>query len=349
VAEDDVVVDQNEELRLISTSETVSEWMNPSQILELKRKHINFMDITDLKLLKTAIKTPPIPVSPSYQSEVFPLLPKLNKNNVAATITKLSSYNTRQFQTATGEQAALWIRDEFARMAVGRSDIQVRLFPHTFRQPSVIATIRGTDPDFRHERVILGAHEDSLNQIFPTGRAPGADDDASGTATVLEVFRVIVESGFRPNRTLEFHTYAAEEGGLRGSAAIAQSYAEEGIVVAGMMQMDMVGYIGKRGPEELAIVTDFVNPALTEFVKGLVTNYATIPYALTACGYACSDHASWTKFNYASTFPFEDTWGDTNPAVHTTNDLLGALNLDHALQFAKVATGFVVELSHPTA
>ena len=73
-------------------------------------------------------------------------------------------------------------------------------------QPSVIARIRGNGAN-ANELVILGAHEDSING-GANGRSPGADDDASGSATVLEVFRVLVQNGFRPRRTVEFHAYS---------------------------------------------------------------------------------------------------------------------------------------------
>ncbi len=60
---------------------------------------------------------------------------------------------------------------------------------------------------------------------------------ASGSSSVLEVFRVLAKNGFRGSRSIEFHAYAAEEVGLRGSQAIASTYQKEGKVVAGMMQL----------------------------------------------------------------------------------------------------------------
>ena len=53
--------------------------------------------------------------------------------------------------------------------------------------------------------------------------APGADDDASGIATLTEVIRVALANGWKPKRTVKFMGYAAEEVGLRGSNAIAQN------------------------------------------------------------------------------------------------------------------------------
>jgi len=91
--------------------------------------------------------------------------------------------------------------------SINESSTEVTFFNHTWLQPSVITRVKGTGPN-ENEIVILGAHEDSIYN-GARGRAPGADDDGSGTATLMEVFRVLMNSkDFRPKRTLEFHTYA---------------------------------------------------------------------------------------------------------------------------------------------
>lgn len=72
---------------------------------------------------------------------------------------------------------------------------------------------------------------------LPILRAPGADDDGSGTVTILEVFRALVGVGFRPPRPVEFHWYSAEEGGLLGSQAVAQTYEKRKVDVLAMIQV----------------------------------------------------------------------------------------------------------------
>jgi leucyl aminopeptidase len=72
---------------------------------------------------------------------------------------------------------------------------------------------------------------------LPFLKAPGADDDGSGTITILEVFRSLVNTGFRPLRPVEFHWYSGEEAGLLGSQDIAQKYAKRGVDVFAMIQV----------------------------------------------------------------------------------------------------------------
>jgi len=206
----------------------------------------------------------------------------------------------------------------------------------------VVARIIGSGEN-KDEVVVIGAHEDSINSRGSTQRAPGNDDDASGVSCVLEIFRDLVQNGFAPSRTVEFHTYSAEEVGLRGSMDIASRYQQQGIKVVGMMQLDMTMYHGTTN--KMGIVTDFVNLDLTKFLRTLVTTYSDIGYVDTKCGYGCSDHASWTKTGVASCFPFETDFKDINSKIHTDIDLLNILDPVHGLEFAKVGLGFVVELA----
>lgn len=83
---------------------------------------------------------------------------------------------------------------------------------------------------------------DSINLHNPTsGQAPGADDDGTGTVNLIEAFRVLLVSGFRPSTPVEFHWYAAEEVGLLGSQAIASAYRSAGVDVKAFMELDMSG------------------------------------------------------------------------------------------------------------
>src|SRR5690606_16906366 len=107
-------------------------------------------------------------------------------------------------------------------------EISVQQFPHKWQQSSIIARIPGR----KNSTVVIGAHQDSINLFLPSILpAPGADDDGSGTVTILEAFRAILsneklwEKGLE--NTLEFHWYSAEEGGLLGSQDIFSRYEAE--------------------------------------------------------------------------------------------------------------------------
>lgn len=112
--------------------------------------------------------------------------------------------------------------------------------------------------------------------------------------------------------------------------------------------MDMTAYIKPGTEERIGIIEDFVNPDLTDFLARLVKEYNTIPSVRTKCGYACSDHSSWTSIGVPSAFSVEATFEDSNTGnIHTSRDTMDAegFSFDHMAQFVRLATAFVLELS----
>lgn len=90
-----------------------------------------------------------------------------------------------------------------------------------------------------------------------------------------------VASGQAPN-TIEFHWYAAEEGGLLGSQAVFANYKNSGKVVKAMLQQDMTGYVKPGVKEAVGVITDYVDAGLTDFIKKVVTAVSSGPRSL-AC------------------------------------------------------------------
>ncbi|HET6347074.1 MAG TPA: M20/M25/M40 family metallo-hydrolase, partial [Myxococcota bacterium] len=330
-------------------------WMTPAQIFELSRRahdagHCGgFIDVTDddpawwsAEPRRETFVDRPL----QQAATVGAMLRGLSSERLAAHVRKLSSFHNRYYKSEDGVAAAQWIHDTWSAMARGHTDVQVELFNHRFAQPSVIARIPGTGPH-RDEKVILGAHEDSVNMqfIIPTrrGHAPGADDNASGMAVLLETFAALMAHDFHPDRTVELIAYAGEELGLLGSRDIARSYKRSGQRVAAVLQLDMTMFPG-RG-RTLTLITDNVSRALTTFTERLVDTYVQAPWQESRCGYGCSDHASWDDAGYPAVFPFESEFRDSNPAIHTSRDTYdNGLDAAFAVDFAKLAVAFAVEL-----
>lgn len=286
---------------------------------------------------------------PSYTIDnaeiVNALLPQVQESQVLATIEALSSFQNRYYNSSHGVAASDQLALGWRRLAGSRTDVRVRQVAHGWPQKSVVMTIRGTTrPD---EIIVIGGHLDSITSLIfrPNSRSPGADDDASGVASLTEVARVLLSSGYKPKRTIEFMAYAAEEVGLRGSADIASDYAAKGRNVVGSMQLDMTNFMGSL--EDIVLIDDFTNAAQNTFVANLASTY--LPSLLvtnTLCGYACSDHASWTAQGYAASFPFEARFGEDNQDIHTKGDNLAKSGntAEHAAKFSRLALAFAVEL-----
>ncbi|HEX5059015.1 MAG TPA: M20/M25/M40 family metallo-hydrolase [Kofleriaceae bacterium] len=271
------------------------------------------------------------------------LLPALSESSLLMMIQQLSeNYTSRYYNTSGGLAVPMWLRDQWAGYAADRPDVTVELFTHQgFEQRSVIATITGsTKPN---EVIVIGAHIDSIASGSST--APGADDDASGIATISEVLHALMAKKFRPERTVKLMAYAAEEIGLKGSKSIVADYVAKGINVVGVMQFDMTNY--KGSPKDIYLMQDFTNAAQNTFVGNLIDTYVGATWGTSQCGYGCSDHASWHNAGFAASMPAEATFEDTNPNLHTPNDTLEASNntATHALKFARLATAYIAELA----
>jgi bacterial leucyl aminopeptidase len=98
----------------------------------------------------------------------------------------------------------------------------------------------------------------------------------------------------------------------------------------------------------VALEADYIDSGLNTFVKQLAAAYSRLPVTMdTPCGYACSDHASWYKYGYPTTMPFEAVTGNDNQLIHSSSDTtsVSGFSWSHSLEFAKVALAFAVELT----
>lgn len=220
------------------------------------------------------------PSNVTLQKELAPLLKKLDKQNMQKDLEKFTSFHTRYYKSDYGRQSSEWlleqVQDIIENSGAHKNGAHAKHFEHPWGQNSIIATIPGK----KNSTVVVGAHQDSINLFLPSIlSAPGADDDGSGTVTILEALRVLLTSkdivkGEGEN-TVEFHWYSAEEGGLLGSQAIFTEYEKTGRDIKAMLQQDMTGFVqgtldnGKK--ESVGVITDFVDPGLTEFIKKVIT------------------------------------------------------------------------------
>lgn len=294
-----------------------------------------------LAALRPAPMRGPVDYTLDRAAVVEAVLPALDRDAIRRTIAELSAMKTRYYRSETGAAASTWLADRW-RTFTARRDVTIELVDHGYPQRSVILTIPGTTR--ASEVVVLGGHLDSISFGGKAGRAPGADDDASGIATLTEVARVLLANDYRPARTIKLIAYAAEEVGLRGSQAVVKDFKKRGIDVVGALQLDMTNYQGSD--KDIWLMKDFTSAAQNTFVTRLIDTYVGATWGMDACGYACSDHASWYRAGVPASMPFESRMRDRNMQIHTANDTLELSNdnADHALKFARLAAAYAIEL-----
>lgn len=279
---------------------------------------------------------------------VVDFLKEVDEFQIRSTILKLSSFHNRYYKAQTGVDSQNWLKSKWEGLAQGRSDIKVEHYKHSkWPQPTVVMTVEGTT--MKDEIIVIGGHADSIAGFWgrERARAPGADDNASGIATITEVIRVFVQKGYKPARTIKFMGYAAEEVGLLGSKEIANRHKREGKQVVGVLQLDMTNHKGSRDLD-IVFMSDFTNAKQNEFLGKLIDKYVQVPWGYSKCGYGCSDHASWHNAGYPASIPFESTMQDINDHIHTKNDVIDVAGsqgtADHAEKFARLALAYLVEM-----
>jgi len=181
---------------------------------------------------------------------------------------------------------------------------------------NVVATHPGTT---RPEDIyILGAHFDSVHN-------PGADDNGSGTAGVLEAARVLSQYEFEA--TMIFIAFDREEQGLRGSRAYAQAHTNDNIL--GMISLDMIAYNGSGSNQARVYGRDMSNSLKQDLIEA-ISLYGNGLEAGDFGALAASDHVPFQDEGFEACLLIEyDLWN--NPHYHTANDSVDTPNyIDYA-------------------
>lgn len=213
-------------------------------------------------MLLAMLRPSPAPAAPLPPPAPNPRIAEaareVSAGNIEATVRKLVGFGTRHTLAETASDtrgigaARRWLQAEFERVGQesgGRLQVTTDAFtqPAGFRNPqpvevvNVVATLPGSQPESRERIYVVSGHYDSraLDVADATSDAPGANDDASGVAAVLELARVMSK---RPwDATLVFLAVAGEEQGLFGAAHWAKLAREKNLNIAGMITNDIIG------------------------------------------------------------------------------------------------------------
>jgi len=212
-----------------------------------------------------AAQAPPPAAGAPADPDIREIVSAISMERIQRSIFVLSSFRTRHTLSdplPSGDGiggATSWIRAELGRasaQAGGRLNVELDTFdqppaPPRFPQgaqiSNIVATLPGTDPDPGGRMLVVSAHYDSraTNPLDAAGPAPGADDDASGTAEVLELARVM--SHYRFGATIAFIAFSGEEEGLYGSTHWARAARERRADIEAVLNNDIVGSSRSEG------------------------------------------------------------------------------------------------------
>jgi Zn-dependent M28 family amino/carboxypeptidase len=277
------------------------------------------------------------------------LVASVDAGRMSQTISTLQDLGSREFHLESSREAAEFLLDSFEGLGA-QAEHQHFMVGET-QVSNVVATVPGTEEG--GAMFLFGAHYDSENSAVhnlsaaENTSAPGADDDASGVAVVLELARVLSGAGLP--WTLKFVMFGAEEygydgsGGCKGSEYFVQEEVAQGRTYAGTAIMDMVGYrAGEANRATLVLNSDHddlassVTDAVGAFGVDLsveVREEPTITY---------SDHGSFWAQGIPSILVIEeldDRDFPVNPYYHTSDDTLDTLAMGQVEAVAQALLG----------
>lgn len=195
----------------------------------------------------------------------------------------------------------------------------------------VIGVLPGTTtPDNYY---LVGAHFDSVSG------SPGADDNASGVAGVLEAARVLSQYAFEDS--IIFVAFDREEQGLYGSTALANNWASlyPGGSLLGMISLDMIGY-NYQGSDSARIYTVGGGAnSVSDALEDALTTYGGLTYAGLGSS-SRSDHAPFHNRGWAAAMLIEGGW-QSNPYYHRSTDVLANLDYAFATNMTRATVGYL--------
>lgn len=289
--------------------------------------------------------------SPAVQSMVDAVSTTLLLHHVCKlqdrdSLSYCNELGTRYSYAAEGlNEAAQYLYDRYASLG-----LSVSYHPFTNMgtvMTNVVAELPGVGSGSDHI-YILGAHYDSTSRDtdrFET--APGADDNASGVAAVLEVARILSQYSFP--HTLRFVNFAGEEQFLLGSSAYAKEAREQGDLIEGMINLDMIAYETVPPNDHIVEIHAGQNPfsiALADAFIHSISEYGLnlVPQLIITAATWRSDHASFWSEGYPAILGMED-FDDLNPHYHSKQDTLAHLQPQMMVEYTKASVATLAQLA----
>lgn len=227
--------------------------------------------------------TPPAPTAGAKDPVVEQILADVSRSRIEQRIRRLAAFETRHTASQTDSEvrgigaARRWIEAELracAQAAGGRLQVGTQSWVEPagrrLNQPTtlvnIIATLPGAAAASRDRVLVVSGHYDSRNGDIndARGAAPGANDDASGTAVAMELACVMARHEFAA--TLVFMAVPGEEQGLLGAAHYAREASRRGLGIEAMITNDIVGSAtgdaGQRDARRLRLFADGFDPLL---------------------------------------------------------------------------------------
>src|SRR5919107_1378962 len=277
------------------------------------------------------------------------VIDQVNYTKLRKWLDVLSSFHTRHTKSGYIEDAAYWLKDELQGIC------KARVYFHNFTQ-----TDQGTDYHLKNivcdkkglaadNLIIISAHYDSRMQDinYTNGRAPGAEDNASGVSAILELARILSQIDLKNN--IQFVLFSGEEQGQWGSKNYVKYLHDNNTKIDLVINADMIGY-RPQGSNEVYLEYDRGNKVPTNdissyivgiFMKQIALEYTKLNTTLTIL--SNSDYRPFEAFGY-TVIGVHGGGVEQNPNYHSTSDTPDTLDLKYLTSITKLLLATILEL-----
>ena len=291
------------------------------------------------------------PVVTEVNDFIREMMAQVNQDSLQATVQHLQDYDGRYFNSTEAYAASDWIAGKME--ALGLEVEQQGFYVNSWAgsgqaAPNVIGIQRGTL--YPEVYVVCGSHLDSFTYdcLYGNNNGPGADDNATGVASVLESARIMSQYQFE--YSIIYCAFGAEELGLYGSEAYASRCQQEGMDIIGYFNNDMNGYLWGDVIHIDCIYPSYVAPIGDYYMNVANIYFPEMPVQHVDLTYGDSDHTSFNNHGYMGIYPFEDV-DHESPYIHTTNDLIGPSVTSFAMsqRYCQMNIGCLAEIANPVS
>ena len=289
------------------------------------------------------------PVITEENATIRGMMDQVNMDSLRATVQHLQDYQSRLWNSTNAFTASDWIASRME--ALGLEVEQQPFYANTWlgsgqAAPNVIGIQRGKL--YPNIYVVCGSHFDSFSWAAYSGggNCPGADDNATGVASVLESARIMTQHDFE--YSIIYCAFGCEEMGLYGSDAYATRCNQEGMDILGYFNNDMNGYLYGETIHIDCIYPNSVAPIGDYYMNVGSVYFPELPIRHVDFNEGDSDHTSFNNNGYMGIYPFED-YENYSPNIHTANDLIGPSvnSFEMSQQYCRMNIGCLAELANP--
>ena len=284
-------------------------------------------------------------------SQIIEIIEKVSKNRIKTSLRKLSSFHTRHTKSTDIAEAAEWLLKKFKNQ--GYDDViyhipKERLDGLELQLKNIICKKRGSTD----QTIIICAHFDSRMEDLndSVSRAPGANDNASGVCSILEIARVLARQNL--GLSLQFVLFSGEEQGLLGSKNYARFIKESNIDLFRLVNLDMIGF-PQLNPGIVIIERDN-NPDLLhnkvvendqqsiEFgdIMKKMSAYTDLQFHLDSI--YDSDYEPFEAEGYIVVGAYDGSADATNPHYHSSSDVPSLIDWDYLTSVTKMVLATIL-------